>query len=111
MLNVIINILKLLLLITKRDLTFNKISLLNDKYPRWGSWDFFRSFKVCSNAKERVGAESNGKLQQQFIPSKTATLVPEFAVDDLPSAKLQPWFLRLQRRACAWTEHSDDDYG
>ena len=62
MLNVIINILKLLLLITKRDLTFNKISLLNDKYPRWGSWDFFRSFKVCSNAKERVGAESNGKL-------------------------------------------------
>ena len=31
------------------------------------------------------GAESNGKLPHLFIPSKTATLVPEFAVEDLPS--------------------------
>ena len=29
-------------------------------------------------------AESNGKLPHLFIPSKTATLVPEFAVEDLP---------------------------
>ena len=29
------------------------------------------------------GAESNGKLLYLFIPSKTATLVPEFAVGDL----------------------------
>ena len=28
--------------------------------------------------------ESNGKLTHLFIPSKTATLVPEFAVEDLP---------------------------
>ena len=27
--------------------------------------------------------ESNGKLQHLFIPSKIATLVPEFAVEDL----------------------------
>ena len=27
--------------------------------------------------------ESNGKLPHQFIPVKTATLVPEFAVEDL----------------------------
>ena len=27
--------------------------------------------------------ESNGKLPHQFIPIKTATLVPEFAVEDL----------------------------
>ena len=27
--------------------------------------------------------ESNGKLQHLFIPSETATLVPEFAVEDL----------------------------
>ena len=30
------------------------------------------------------GAESNGKLPHLLIPSKTATLVPEFEVDDLP---------------------------
>ena len=33
------------------------------------------------------GAESNGKLPHLFIPSKTATLVPEFAVEDLPLGK------------------------
>ena len=29
------------------------------------------------------GTESNGKLPHLFIPSKTANLVPEFAVEDL----------------------------
>ena len=36
-------------------------------------------------------------------------LVPEFAVKDLPSAELQPRFLRLHWRICTWAEHSDDD--
>ena len=27
------------------------------------------------------------------IPGKTAALVPEFEVEDLPSAELQPWVL------------------
>ena len=30
------------------------------------------------------GAESNRKLLHLFIPSKTATLVPEYAIEDLP---------------------------
>ena len=34
--------------------------------------------------KRDWGAESNGKLPHLFIPSKTATLVPEFAVEDVP---------------------------
>ena len=34
--------------------------------------------------KRDWGAESNGKILHQFISSKTATLVPEFAVEDLP---------------------------
>ena len=42
--------------------------------------------------KREWGAESNGKLPHLFIPSKTATLVPGFAVEDLSSA-----------------EHTDDD--
>ena len=43
--------------------------------------------------KREWGAESNGKLPHLFIPSKTATLVPEFAVEDLPlgrTAALMP---------------------
>ena len=45
--------------------------------------------------KKEWGAESNGKLRHVFIPSKTATLVPEFAVEDLPlgrTAALVPEF-------------------
>ena len=34
--------------------------------------------------KREWDAESNGKLPHLFIPSKTAILVPEFAVEDLP---------------------------
>ena len=33
--------------------------------------------------KREWGAESNGKLPHLFIPSKTTTLVPEFAMEDL----------------------------
>ena len=33
--------------------------------------------------KREWDAESNGKLPQVFMPSKTVTLVPEFAVEDL----------------------------
>ena len=32
-------------------------------------------------------AESNSKLPHLFMPSKTATLVPEFAVGDLPMGR------------------------
>ena len=45
--------------------------------------------------KREWGAESNGKLPHLVIPSKTAPLIPEFAVEDLLSAELQPWFLAL----------------
>ena len=34
--------------------------------------------------KMKWGAESNGKLPHLFITSKTATLVPEFVMEDLP---------------------------
>ena len=43
--------------------------------------DLLRSVQIL---KREWGAESNGKLPHLFIPSKTATLVPEFAVEDLP---------------------------
>ena len=37
--------------------------------------------------KREWDAESNGKLPHLFIPSKTATLVPESVVEDLPSGR------------------------
>ena len=40
--------------------------------------------------KREWGAESNGKLPHLINPGKTAALAPEFAVEDLPSAELQP---------------------
>ena len=46
--------------------------------------------------KREWGAESNGKLPHLFIPSNTATLVPEFAVEDLSlgrTAVLVPQFI------------------
>ena len=38
--------------------------------------------------KREWGAESNGKLPHLFIPSKTATYVPEFAMKDLPLGRI-----------------------
>ena len=58
--------------------------------------------------KREWRAESNGKLPHLFIPGKTAALVPEFAVEDLPSAELQSRFLSLHLRTCPWAEHSND---
>ena len=40
--------------------------------------------------------KATGSYNTYTIPGKTAALVPDFAVEDLPSAELQPRFLRLQ---------------
>ena len=50
------------------------------------------------------GAESNRKLPDLFIPGKTAALVPEFPVEDLPSEQLQPWFVSFKWKTCLWAE-------
>ena len=34
--------------------------------------------------KREWDAENNGKLPHLFIPNKTSTLVPEFAMEELP---------------------------
>ena len=38
--------------------------------------------------KKEWDTENNGKLPHLFIPTKTATLVPEFAVEDLPLGRI-----------------------
>ena len=46
--------------------------------------DLLKSVQIL---KTECGVESNGKLQHLFIRSKTASLVPEFEVQDLPLHK------------------------
>ena len=70
--------------------------------------DLLRSVQML---KKDWGAESNGKLPYLSIPSKTATLIAEFAVEDLPLEELELWFLSIQWKTCPWTEHFDDDEG
>ena len=65
-------------------------TLLTSTLVPLGSFRFLRSVQMV---KGEWGAESNGELPHLFIPSKTATLVLEFSVEDLPSAELQQ-FLR-----------------
>ena len=50
-----------------------------------------------------------GSHRTYSIPGKTVALIPEFAVEDLPSAELQPKFLRVKLSTCSQAEHSDND--
>ena len=52
--------------------------------------------------------KATGSYRIYSIPGKNASLVPSLAVEHLPSAELQPRFLRLQWRTCPWAEHDDD---
>ena len=52
--------------------------------------------------KREQGAESNEKLPQRFIPSKTATFVPEFAVKDLPLDRTLWWWLLSYSCICKY---------
>ena len=47
--------------------------------------DLLRFVKLL---KREWGTESNGKLPHLFIPSKTGTYVPEFAMEDLPFGRI-----------------------
>ena len=64
--------------------------------PRWCPWDLFRSFKVCSDAKESVVRKATGsyhtysslvKLQPRFLSLQWKTCL---------CAELQPWCPSLQ---------------
>ena len=57
--------------------------------------------------KREMCAESNRKLPHLIIPGKTADLVPEFALEDLPLSKLQPWFLHCNEGPTL-EQNSDD---
>ena len=65
--------------------------------------DLLRSVQML---KREWSTESNGKLPHLFIRSKTATLVPEFAVEDLSLGRSAALVLGLQWKTCPWAEHS-----
>ena len=57
------------------------------------SRDLFRSFKVCSDAKERVGC---GKQREATAPIHLQPLFPSLQWKTCLLAELQPWCLSLQ---------------
>ena len=86
------------------------VSQIHSPPPRWCPWDLFRSFKVRSDDKERVGC---GKQREATALIKSLV-------------KLQPWFLSLRWKTClpqncslgfsacsegpAFGQNTDDDY-
>ena len=68
--------------------------------------DLLRSVQM---PKREWGAEINGKLPLLFIPSKTAALVPEFAMEDLSLSRTGALVPEFVVKACPWSEHCDDD--
>ena len=76
--------------------------------PRWCPWVFSDLLSSVQMLKREWGAENNEKLPHLFISSKTATLVPEFTVEDLLWAELQPCFLSLQWKTCSREKQHDD---
>ena len=79
---------------------------------RWSPEDSANSTLLTSTLVP-LGSFQMQKATESYrtysIPGKIAVLVPKFAVKDLPSAELQPRFLRLQWWTCPWAEHTDDD--
>ena len=67
------------------------VSQIHSHYLHVGAPGFFSDLLMSVQMLKREwGAGSNGKLPHLFIPGKTAALVPESAVEDLPSTELQP---------------------
>ena len=68
-------------------------TLLTSTLVPWVISDLLRFVQML----KRVGCgKQTGNYRTYSIPGKTAVLILEFAVEDLPSAELQPRFLRLQ---------------
>ena len=69
------------------------VSQIHSPYLHSGSPGIFSHLlRSVVMLKREWGAESNGKLLHLFIPSKTATLVHEFAEEDLPLGRTLWWW-------------------
>ena len=61
--------------------------------------------------KREWGAESNGKLPHISISCKTANLVPEFVVEDLPLGRTAALVPEFAVKNLPLAENSDNDDG
>ena len=61
-----------------------------------GAPGIFSDLFYCSDAMKEWGVESKGSYCTYLIPGKTAALVPDLTVEDLPLAQLQSRFLYLK---------------
>ena len=68
--------------------------------------DLLRSVQML---KREWDVESSGKLPHLLIPSKITTLVPEFAVEDLPLDRTTTLIPAFAEEDCLWAECSDND--
>ena len=74
-------------LITCREFQYpeGQISQIHSTHLQAGASGIFSDLlKSVQMLKREWGAKNNGNLLHTFIHSKTVTLVPEFAVEDLP---------------------------
>ena len=72
------------------------VSQIHSPHLHVGASGIFSDHLRCVQIlKRKWGAETNGKLPHLFTTGKIAALVSEFAVEVLPSAELQPWFIAL----------------
>ena len=67
------------------------------------------SFKVCSDAKERVGCWKQREASTYLSLVKLHPWFLSLQWKICLWTELQPWFLRFQWNTCPWAEHSDDD--
>ena len=56
-----------------------------------------------------MGCGKQREATARFIPSKTATLVREFAVEDLYLGRTAALVPEFAVKDLSWTDHSDDD--
>ena len=56
--------------------------------PCWGLWIFSDVLRSVQMLKREWCAENNGKLPHLFIPSKSATFIPAFAMEGLPFCRI-----------------------
>ena len=78
--------------------------MISTLVPLWS----FEIFKVCSDAKGRVGC---GKQREAIAPIQPLVNLQPWILrwNTFFWAELQPWCLSLQWKTCPWAKHSDYD--
>ena len=85
------------------------VSQIHSHHLVFGAPEIFSDLLRYVQMSETGVQKSTESYRTYSISCKTAALVADFAVEDMPSAELQFRYLRLQWKTCPWTERSNDD--